>query len=215
MIDSLCDQAREEDIAVVCLYCDFKAQQDQTTTNMVGAILKQLAGRGGIPDNIRQAFQKEKREVGGRRPLHADLMQMLKITIASLTQAFICIDGLDECLPRNLLGLLESIRDIVRGFPKTRIFLTGRPHIRETIQRYFTGAAVIPIIPSMGDVRDYLDMKLDSDDEPEAMDDDLRADILNVIMDKMSDMYVGEFGLPIISMMYTYERLCADSSLFR
>lgn len=102
----------------VCLYCDFKAQQDQTTTNM-GAILKQLAGRGGVPDNVRQAFQKEKREVGGRRPLHADLMQMLKITIGSLTQVFICIDGLDECLPRNLPGLLESIRDIVRGFPKS------------------------------------------------------------------------------------------------
>ena len=154
----------------------------------MGAILKQLVGRGGIPDNIRQAFQKGKREAGGRKPLHADLIQMLKITIASLAQVFICIDGLDECLPRNIPGLLESLRDLVRGFPKTRIFLTGRPHVRETIQRYFTGAAVISIIPSMGDVRDYLDMKLDSDDEPEAMDDNLRADILKVILDKMSDM---------------------------
>jgi len=215
VIDSLCDQAREEDIAVACLYCDFQAQQAQTTANMIGAILKQLIGRGDIPDNVRQAFQKGKREVGGRRPLHADLMQMLKITIASLAQVFICIDGLDECLPRNLPGLLESLRDIVRGFPKTRIFLTGRPHVSVSIQRYFPEAPVIPIIPSRDDVRDYLDMRLDSDDEPEAMDSDLRADIIKVILDKMSDMCVGAFDLSILSMMHAYERLCADSSLFR
>ena len=39
-------------------------------------------------------------------------------------------------------------------------------------------------------------MKLDRDDEPEAMDKDLRADIVKVILDKMSDMCVGTFDLP-------------------
>jgi len=40
VIDSLCDQAKKEDIAVECFYCDFLAQQDQITTNIIGAILK-------------------------------------------------------------------------------------------------------------------------------------------------------------------------------
>ena len=44
VIDRLCDQARNEDMAFACLYCDFLAQQEQITTNMMGVILKQLVG---------------------------------------------------------------------------------------------------------------------------------------------------------------------------
>ena len=159
-------------------------------TNMVGAILKQLVGSGGIPQDIREAFQKAKKELGGRGLLHADLMRMLKIAIASRPQVFICIDALDECLPRNLPGLLGSLRDILREAPTTRICLTGRLHVREAIRRYFAGAFVIklPISPNTDDVRNYLEMKLDKDEEPEAMDDGLRADIVKTILDKMSDM---------------------------
>ena len=155
---------------------------------MVGAILKQLVGKGEIPNDMRKAFQKGTGEVGGRRPLLPDLIRMLKTAITSLPQVFICIDALDECLPKNLSELLEALRDIVRESPTTRIFLTGRPHVKGTIQKYFTGAIVIPISPNTDDVKNYLEMKLDKDEEPEAMDNDLRADIVKIILDKMSDM---------------------------
>ena len=215
MIDRLCDQARDGDIAVTGLYCDFLAQQEQTVTNIIGAILKQLVGRGDIPKEVREAFQKAKKEFGGRGLLLAEMMGMLRIALASLPQVFICIDALDECLPKHLPQLLESLRDIVRESPRTRIFLTGRPHVGGAIQRYFIKAVVIPVSPNTDDIKNYLEMKLDRDDEPEAIDNDLRADIVKVILDKMSDMCVGSFGLPILSMLYTYEKLCADSSSFR
>ena len=187
MVDSLCDQARREDIAVACLYCDFLAQKEQTTTNMMGAILKQLVHRGDIPQGVRQAFQDGKKEVGGRRLLLTDLVRMLKIAIASIPQVFICVDALDEFLPKDLPELLESLRDVVEESPRTRILLTGRPHVREAIQRYFTKVAVIPISPSHDDIRNYLEMRLSRDEEPEAMDNDLRADIVKIILEKMSD----------------------------
>ena len=188
MIDSLCDWAEEENTAVVGLYCDFLAQQEQTITNIMGAILKQLVGRGGIPEGLREAFQKAKKEFGGRRPRLADLMGMLKIAIASLPQVFICLDALDECLPKYLPELLVSLRDIVRESSRTRIFLTGRPHVREDVLRYFIKAMVIPISPNPDDIRNYVEMRLDRDDEPEAMSNDLRADIVRVILRKISDM---------------------------
>ena len=188
VIDRLCDQAGDGDVAVTGLYCDFLAQQEQTVTNMIGAILKQLVGRGDIPKEVREAFEKGKREFGGRGLLLAEMMEMLRITLVSLSQVFICIDALDECLPKHLPELLESLRDIVRESPMTRIFLTGRPHVVGTIQRYFTKAVVIPVSPNADDIRNYIEMKLDRDDEPEAMDNDLRADIVKVILDKMSDM---------------------------
>jgi len=205
VIDRLCDQAGGEDIAVTGLYCDFLAQQEQTTTNMIGAILKQLVGRGDIPKEVREAFQKAKKEFGGRGLLLAEMMGMLRIALASLSQVFICIDALDECLPKHLPQLLESLRNIVQESPRTRIFLTGRPHVGSAIQRYFTKAVVVPVSPNTDDIRNYIEMKLDRDDEPEAMDSDLRADIVKVILDKMSDMCVGEFGLLILSMC-TYEK---------
>jgi len=55
---------------------------------------------------------------------------MLGNAISSLSPVFICIDGLDECLPKDLPVLLESLRAIVREPPITRIFLTGRPHVK-------------------------------------------------------------------------------------
>ena len=212
--DTLCDQAKNEDIAVTCLYCDFLAHQEQTIINMMGAILKQLVGRGDLPQDVREAFQKGGREFGGRGPLLADLMRMLRTVIASLHQVFICIDALDECLPKHLPKLLESLRDIVGEFPKTRIFLTGRPHTTGSVHKYFSGAIVIPISPNTGDIRDYLEMRLEEDDEPEAMDNDLRANIVKIIVEKMSDMSVGALGISTLSITDTYGRLYVDSFSF-
>jgi len=215
VIDSLCDQARNEDITVACLYCDFLAQQEQTLTGMMGAILKQLVGKGDIPIYLREAFQQGKQEIGGRALLPADLMRMLKMTIASLPQVFICIDALDEFLQKNLPELLRSLRDIVRESPNTRIFLTGRPHVKEDIRRHFPRVVLIPVSPKTGDIRNYLEMRLDMDPEPEAMNDGLRADIIRIMMEKTSDMYVGIVNVSSLSLMYTYKRLCVDSSLLR
>ena len=215
VIDSLCDQTENENIAVACLYCDYLAQDEQTTTNIMGAVLKQLVGRGNIPVNVRAEFQKAKKEVGGRRPLLADLVQILRIAIAPLAKVFICIDALDELPPKNLPELLESLRDSTRESPGARIFLTGRPHVKEAIQKYFAKAVVVPINPNPNDIRAYLEMRLDRDPEPEAMNDSLRADILRVILEKTSDMYVRVSRISTLSRMNTYQRSCEDSCLSR
>jgi len=188
VIDNLCDRAQEDHIAVIGLYCDYLSQQEQTTTNIMGALLKQLVGRGGIPDHLRAAFQKAKKEFGGRGPRLADLMGMLKTVIASLPQVFICLDALDECMPKRFPEILESLRDILRESPGTRLFLTGRPHVKEDVQRYFPEAVVIPINPNRNDIRSYIEMRLDRDSEPEAMSDDLRADIVRVVLEKISNV---------------------------
>jgi len=85
----------------------------------------------------------------------------------------------------------------------------------EDMQRYFTKAVVIPVIPNSNDIQNYVEMKLDRDAAPEAMSTDLRADIMRVIPEKISDMCVGPFLISTLSMMDTYQRSCTDSSLFR
>jgi len=173
---------------VAGLYCDYLAQKEQSAKNMLGAILKQLLERDGIPEPLRQFFRKEKRGFGGRAVQLLDLVEMLKIALTSLPEVFICVDGLDECLPNNRRELLESLRDIVRAFPTTRVFLSGRPHIRDEIKKYFTGAVMIAVIPTIGDIERYLEMRLDRDPTPSAMDHDLRVEIMRIIPRAISQM---------------------------
>jgi len=188
VIDWLCDQVCNRDIVVAGLYCDYLAQEEQSTTNMLGAILKQLLERDGIPGPVRHAFQEGKRGIGGRAVRLPDLVEILKTTIALLGEVFICIDALDECLPNNRRELLESLQDIVRASPTTRVFLSGRHHIQAEIKRCFTEVIMIPVTPTIGDIERYLQTRLDRDTIPSAMDSDLRAKIMRVIPGKISQM---------------------------
>ena len=69
-----------------------------------------------------------------------------------------------------------------------RIFLTGRPHIDNEIRDFFRKAVKIPVAPAKDDIKSYLEMRLDGDTIPKAMDEELRADIMRVIPERVSKM---------------------------
>ena len=52
----------------------------------------------------------------------------------------------------------------------------------------FSEAVRIPVNPTQEDIRSYLEMRLDGDTDPSVMDDGLRADIMRVIPEKISEM---------------------------
>src|SRR5205807_7352918 len=115
---------------------------------MLGAILKQLAIRGESPEQIRDAFQTAKKDLGGRNLVSSDLVAVLKKTITSLPRVIICIDALDESTPNHRREILESLREIVRVAPNARIFLTGRPHIDNEVAKCFSQPVRIRISPT-------------------------------------------------------------------
>ena len=154
---------------------------------MLGAMLKQLASRGGITGHMREAFRKAKKEFGGRGLLLPDIIDILKKVITSLPRVFICIDGLDESTAKCRRELLESMQEIVRVSPNARIFLTGRPHIDHEIVKCFMKAIRIPISPTDADIKSYLEMRLDGDTDPDAMDYELRTDIGNIVLQNISE----------------------------
>ena len=196
MIDDLCDEHCEEGIAIAMFYCDFRDQQEQTTTNIMGAILRQLVVRGEVLEHVQKAFQKAKKEVGGRGLRLPDMVQMLKQAVVTLPRVFICIDALDECLPKHLLELLVSLKDILHESRTARIFLTGRPQVEVEIRRYFTTGVIIPISPKKHDIERYLEKRLEMDTEHYAMSDGLRADILRITLGQISETCVGASTVP-------------------
>ena len=173
-------------------YCDFRDQKEQTATNIIGAILKQLIIRKEVLEHVQKMFQK----AHGRGPRLLDMVQMLKQAVATLPRVFICIDALDECLPQHILELLVSLKDILPESRRARIFFTGRPQVRAEIARHFTDSITVPIIPKIHDIKRYLEKKLEMDSESDAMSDSLRADILRIIPQRISGMYVLESALP-------------------
>jgi len=196
VIDDLCDKPFDGVAATAMFYCDFRDQQQQTTTNIIGAILKQLIVRSEVLEDVREAFQKAKTEVGGRGLRLPDMVQMLRQAVATLPQVFICIDALDECLPKNLRELLVSLKDILEESPRTRIFVTGRPQVKGEITRHFTTVIIVPISPKTDDIKRYLEEKLEMDTECDAMSDGLRADILRLIPQRIAGVYVAESAVP-------------------
>ena len=194
-IDNLCDEPGEEDIAIAMFYCDFRDQNEQTATNIIGAILKQLVIRKEVLEHVQEAFQKAQKEVGGRGLLLPDMVRMLKQVVVTLPQVFICVDALDECLPQHLLELLVSLKGVLLESRRTRIFFTGRPQVMADITRHLTGSVTVPIIPKIHDIERYLEKKLEMDSESDAMSDSLRADILRIIPQRISGMYVAESAL--------------------
>jgi len=187
--DDLCNQARGKGVAVACFYFDFAAQKEQSPTSMLGALLKQVvSGMEEVPEEIVQDYVDQKKVLGGRRPLLSDIMRMLQAT-ASKKRIFICLDAMDECVAGDRVKILNSLGQILQRSPSTRIFVTGRPHIRAEIEsRLSRRVTTILITPRKDDVIGFLHNRLAEDTTPDAMDGSLEADILKKIPQDISEM---------------------------
>ena len=173
---------------MACVYCDFHAHKEQSTTAVLAVLLKQLvAGVEPIPREIKEAFERAKAKVDGRAFRLPEIHTMLVKSLSSLRRAFICIDALDEFSPKHRPELWDSLQRIIRECPSIRLFITGRPHIREEVKNYFPGYPDLPAIkPTEEDIRRYVTMRVKKDSEPDAMDAELKADILTIIPEKIT-----------------------------
>jgi len=158
----------------------------------MGALLKQVVGGlEEIPEEVSQAYQKQKKGLGGRGPRLSDIVKMLQTT-SSKERTFICIDAIDECVPEYRVKLLDSLNKILQNSASTRIFVTGRPHIRPEIAKRLGGRVTsLPISTGRDDMIRYLHSRLEEDTTPDAMDSSLEAEILRKIPENVSEMYVS------------------------
>jgi len=192
VVDRLCDKAIGQNTAVTCFYFDFSARKEQSVTNMMGSLLKQIiGGLEKIPEEISDAFREQKMAVGGRGLLLPNIVKMLQ-TVTLPLRTFVCIDALDECAVMHRVKLLDSLKKILEKSPRVRVFIIGRAHIRAEVEKRLGGQVMSLCVGSnKDDITGYLRVRLDEDESPEAMDESLAAEILEKIPEKMSEMYVG------------------------
>jgi len=182
VVDRLCDKAKEHNIAVACFYIDFAAREEQSPTNILGSFLKQIVGGlERIPEVIRRMFHEHKKVIGGRGLRVAEIVKMLQI-VTSLQPTFICADALDECVEKHRPEILSLLRQIVEKSPNTRLFLTGRRHIRGEVEGHLgAGVAVLSMKPNDDDIVGYVQKRLREDTSLDAMNSSLEAEIINSV----------------------------------
>ena len=157
----------------------------------MGSLLKQIAlGGVGIVDGIKNAFENSK-QGGGKGLRLPEMVGLFVKTIGPLGRVYICVDAMDELVPQHRSEFLRALRQITQEGPNTRLFLTGRPHIRVELDKHLTkGAYAIQIVPDQIDIARYLSRKMDDDDDrdPDLMTEDLRNDIIKIMLEKASNM---------------------------
>ena len=189
VIDTLGDWARGQDAAVACFYFDFAAQKEQSPTSVLSSLLKQVVcGLKEIPVKIVQAFRDRENVARDRKLGLGEIVGMLQ-DITSSRHTFICIDAVDECMVEYRAKLLNSLKQILHQSPSTRIFLTGRSHIRDEVERYLVGRVVAAsITPARDDIVIFLRAKLREDTTPDVMDKNLEEGIIKAIPGAVPEM---------------------------
>ena len=190
MIDKLSSRIGEDRISVIYHYCNFQNRKSQVTARILASLLKQVVSRlEVIPVEIDRVFQEANQGCGARGLLVSEICKLLLAALRSQKRTFICIDALDECATKHRPEFLRSLHSVVRSSPNVRLFLTGRPHIQAQLEEYHSRALRIVLFkPVKRDIRIYLEMKLQDDPFPDAMDNGLEKGIMEVIPEMMSEM---------------------------
>jgi len=189
IIDTLCEQARQNAIAVLFFYCDSRMQKDQSVPNIIGCLLRQFAiGAVGIPQAIRSAFEESGQ--GYRRRLQLPKMVKLFIkTIMAVERAYIIIDAVDELPSEDRSQLLGALGQISREASNTRLCLTGRRHICNEIEKHFTdGAYSINLETNRGDIAKHINKEMDAKaPDVDVLTEDATNDIMEGMWEKDSE----------------------------
>ena len=159
--------------------------------NIIGSLLRQVVlGTVGAVGEIKDAFEKS-RQGGGKGLRLPEMLGLFVKTIGSIERVYICVDAMDELVPQHRSEFLRALRQVIQEAPNTRLFLTGRPHIRVELDKHLTkGAYIIHIVPDQGDIAKYLSRKMDDDDDgdPDLMTENLKNDIMRTMLEKASEM---------------------------
>ena len=111
--------------------------------------------------------------------------------ISSIGRVYICVDAMDDLLPQGRLEFLNALQQIVQDAPNTRLFLTGRAHVRAGPDKYLTeGAFTTNTAVCQGGITRYLGWKMGDGDarDSDLMTEDLKNDIMKTMLEELEEM---------------------------
>lgn len=146
-VDHLQKTVQAQDVGIAYIYCNYKARTDQTATNLLAAILKQLVqDRLSLTKSLSSLHDQH--TIQKTRPSLDEIIGVLRSVLAHYSMVYIVVDALDECIERNRDELLDSLRNL-QSKADFRIMATSRC-IPEVVEQFDN----IPKLEVRADARD-------------------------------------------------------------
>ncbi|KAI5779969.1 hypothetical protein DFH27DRAFT_584918 [Peziza echinospora] len=182
----------QESYCIAYVYCDYRDAENLTPLNVICSLLQQLLSQlpafsSQLEEELVVLCEELKKRKSGT---FQHVIQLLTLTFNTFKSTFICIDALDEVSDAPRKAILNALCDGMGR--RTRIFLTGRPHVRESIERYLHVDDIpsITIEADEGDIYAYLSNEIQKDHHPDAMDATLKEEILEAIINQSQGMFL-------------------------
>jgi hypothetical protein len=145
-------------VAVACIYCNYKEQATQTVSNLVAGLLKQMVQNNPVTSDNIKSFYKHHR-ARDTRPTLEEFLNALGSEIGLYSKVFIIVDALDECAEDSgtRAGLLKALRALAGT---VNLMVTSRD--LSSIARTFEGTKQLNIYAHDQDIRRYVEDRINS-----------------------------------------------------
>ncbi|RYP19461.1 hypothetical protein DL767_009642 [Monosporascus sp. MG133] len=151
-IDHLLKSVQSSSVGVAYVYCNYKAQEEQDTSSLLAAILKQLVqARQSIVEPVERLHKQHADR--GTRPLLDEVCSVLRDVLANYATVYIVVDALDECKDGTRRQFLAKLQDLRAG-QDVRLMATSR-FIPEIVDA-FNEAPKLEVQASKEDVKRFV-----------------------------------------------------------
>jgi len=152
-IDYLLRTVQSNNIGVAYLYCNYTAQADQTTTNLLAAILKQLVqARPSTAEPVARLYNHHASQE--TRPSPKEIFSALQSTLTCHSSVYLVVDAFDECPDKGTRSqLLDKLRTLQS---KTDLHLMVTSRFIPEIVNGFKSAPTLEVRASEEDVKRFV-----------------------------------------------------------
>lgn len=183
------DSKLEPNVGLAYFYFDYDYRNKQTLDYVVASILKQiLLYKDGLPLWITECKDLYRRfrlgwSVPGIEKLKAAIKQLCKDSLAT----YVVIDALDEAdVEFCRKGMLVFLNMLFES--RIRVLVTSREHSEDITRVLSNWPMHIAISAIDSDIINFSNHKIDNCSIREIIDDNLKQDIINLVVNKASGM---------------------------
>jgi hypothetical protein len=155
VIDHLRRTILYNEVGVAFLYCNYKAQVDQSASNLLSALLKQLVqSRPDIAAPLTQIYDDHSKRRS--RPSIDEIFGALQSVCSKYTTVYVVVDALDECADRDgSRGLLIDKLCDLQSNTDVQLLFTSR--LIPDIAQRFESNLTIEVRATEVDVKRFLE----------------------------------------------------------
>jgi Cdc6-like AAA superfamily ATPase len=185
-IDHLYRRARSEDIGVAYLFCNYKAQLEQTAATLLATVLKQLVqSRPGLAAPVIRMYEDHQKQRS--RPSLDEIFEALQSVCSAYHTVYLVVDALDECTDQDGVRnqLVNKLREL-EARTNTHLMFTSR-FIPEVTEK-FKSEPTLEVRASDQDVRRYVASQLPRLPRCVQRDSGLARDIQDRVVEAVDGM---------------------------